>query len=212
VCQLFKCPGSGPLVSVGAGPAVLLMHRRETKPHPLPIHRQMASNTSNTSNTSRKTSPVKVVKVDPAQLVGTLSQDALAALIQSAQAAKAAAQAAKAAKAAKVSHARISLSDAARAAADTLGWPVPYTYGKAEFFSPEARIRFNVTPNTPMYDSILSGIKAHGGVEFGDIAQLYVALNSGDKIRSFAYILQQACNRAGERFKVIAGRVTIDNG
>ena len=161
---------------------------------------------------STRSGAVKVAKVDPAQLAGSLSQDALKALIESAQAAKAAAQAAKAAKAAKASRARISLSDPAQAAAAALGWPVPYTYGKAEFFNPELKIRFNVTPNTPLYDSIVSGIKAHGGVDFGDVAQLYAALNSGDKIRGFDYVLQQACNRLGDKLKVVAGRVTIDHG
>jgi hypothetical protein len=165
----------------------------------------MTNNNASTS-TSRKASAVKVVKVDPAQLVGTLSQDALTALIQSAQAAKAAAQAAKAAKAA--ARERVSLSDAAQAAAGILGWAVPYADG-SELINPEAKTRFNFCANSPLYDSIMHAIKANGGVEFGDIAQLYVALNSGDKIRTFTYILQQVSNRMGQTLTVTAGKVAI---
>jgi hypothetical protein len=162
--------------------------------------------TSNNASNARKASTVKVVKIDPAQLVGTLSQDALAALIQSAQAAKAAAQAAKAAKAA--ARERINLPSAAQAAADTLDWAVPYA-DSSELVNPEAKTRFNFCANSPLYDSIMHAIKANGGVEFGDIAQLYVALNSGDKIRTFSYILQQVSNRMGRTLTVTAGKVAI---
>jgi hypothetical protein len=166
----------------------------------------MASNTSNTSNTSRKASPVKVVKVDPAQLVGTLSQDALTALIQSAQAAKAAAQAAKAAKAAV--RERINLPSAAQAAAEALDWAAPYA-DSSELVNPEAKTRFNFCANSPLYDSIMHAIKANGGVDFGDIAQLYLALNSDGKVRTFTYILQQVSNRMGQTLTVTAGKVAI---
>ena len=152
---------------------------------------------------------MKVVKVDPAQLVGALSQDALTALIQSAQAAKAAAQAAKAAKAAKAAaRERVSLSDAAQAAADALDWAVPYA-DSSELVNPEAKTRFNFCANSPLYDSIIHAIKANGGVDFGDIAQLYVALNSDGKVRTFTYILQQVSNRMGQTLTVTAGKVAI---
>jgi hypothetical protein len=161
---------------------------------------------SNTSNTSRKVSPVKVAKVDPAQLVGSLSQDALTALIESAQAAKAAAQAAKAAKAA--ARERISLPGAAQAAVGILGWAIPYADG-SELISPEAKTRFNVCANSALYDSIIQAIKVNGGVGFGDVAQLYVALHSDGKVRTFAYILQQVSNRMGAVLSVTAGKVAI---
>ena len=165
----------------------------------------MTSNNASTS-TSRKASTVKVVKVDPAQLVGTLSQDALTALIQSAQAAKAAAQAAKAAKAA--ARERINLPSAAQAAADALDWAIPYA-DSSELISPEARTRFNVCANSVLYDLIMQVIKANGGVEFADIAQLYVALHSDGKVRTFAYIVQQVSNRMGQTLTVTAGKVAI---
>jgi hypothetical protein len=162
--------------------------------------------TRNASPASPRSGAVKVAKVDPAQLVGTLSQDALTALIESARAAKAAAQAAKVAKAA--ARERISLPGAAQAAVDTLGWAIPYT-DSSELISPETKTRFNVCANSPLYDSIMQAIKVNGGVEFGDIAQLYVALHSDGKVRTFAYILQQVSNRMGAVLSVTAGKVAI---
>ena len=130
-----------------------------------------------------KAGPVRTVKAEPANLADLSAAD-LAALLQAATVAKA--------KPARVSRQRVTLTAAAAATFEAMGWNAPYV-NATNTWQPQPRTRHNDSKGSAVYTVAVAALQA-GPIALADLGRLWLA--SGNDAKALSAIAQQLANRA----------------
>jgi hypothetical protein len=134
---------------------------------------------------NRNNGPVKTVKVEPSALADLSAADLAALLSQAASTQPAKTRAAAAP--------RVTLTAAAAAAFEAMGWKAPKVTAHS-ITEPQRRERLNACKGAAAYTVAVAALQA-GPLPLGDLARLWLA--SGNEPKAIGAIAQQLANRAG---------------